>query len=407
VNILWIKAGPLLPITAGGRIRTWNLLKQLSRWDSITALTYTPSYFETQQEEARRYVDLLPMTFPGPTKYSAGYYLDYFCKLASPKPFGVLKTAVPEVREKIAQLAGNGQFDVVLYDFLSASLNFVAGLPSPQVLFTHNVETLIWKRHFHTARNPLMKVAAGIEYFKLKHYELSFSRNFDHILTVSDVDRNYFAQAIDASRLSVIPTGVDLEYFHPSSSSPRSNSLVFSGSMDWLANEDAIVYFVQEILPLVAREIPDVILTVVGRDPGPALHRLAEANKCVRLTGTVPDVRPYITQGALYVVPLRVGSGTRLKIFEAMALGKAVVSTTLGAEGLPLVHGRDALLADTPEEFAAATVRLLRDNDLRDRLGTAARQLVESQYGWPSVAWHCHQALEHVVTAHAAPASFR
>jgi glycosyltransferase involved in cell wall biosynthesis len=407
VKILWIKAGPLLPITAGGRIRTWNLLKQLSRWDSITALTYTPSYFETHQEEARRYVDLLSMTFPGPAKYSAGYYLDYVCKLASPKPFGVLKTAVPEVRERIAQLAGNGQFDVVLYDFLSASLNFAAGIPSPQVLFTHNVETLIWKRHFHTARNPLMKLVAGIEYLKLKHYELSFSRNFDHILTVSDVDRDYFARTVDPSRISAIPTGVDLEYFHPGSSPPQSNSLVFSGSMDWLANEDAIVYFVEDILPLVARQIPEVTLTVVGRDPGPVLHRLAEANRRVHLTGTVPDVRPYISKGAVYVVPLRVGGGTRLKIFEAMALGKAVVSTTLGAEGLPLVHGRDALLADTPEEFAAATVRLLRDNDLRDRLGAAARRLVESQYGWPSVAWHCHLVLEQVVAAHSAPACIR
>jgi glycosyltransferase involved in cell wall biosynthesis len=172
--------------------------------------------------------------------------------------------------------------------------------------------------------------------------------------------------------------------------------------MDWLPNEDAMQYFCRDILPLVRAEEPTVRLSIVGRAPTPAVKRLADEHGIV-VTGRVDDVRPYMREAAVYVVPLRIGGGTRLKIFEAMSMGKAVVSTTIGAEGLPVTSGEHVMLADDPTTFARAVVGLLRDADRRAELETAARALVVEHYDWSAVAGSLEQALER--TARTAPHS--
>ncbi len=156
--------------------------------------------------------------------------------------------------------------------------------------------------------------------------------------------------------------------------------------MDWLPNEDGIVYFVEQVMPLIRQQIPSVTLSVVGRKPSQRLQELASRDQSIHLTGWVEDVRPYVARGAVCIVPLRIGGGTRLKIYEAMAMGKAVVSTTIGAEGLPVQHGENILIADVPEDFAQQTVTLLRDAARRNQIGVAARKLVAENYTWASVA---------------------
>jgi polysaccharide biosynthesis protein PslH len=185
---------------------------------------------------------------------------------------------------------------------------------------------------------------------------------------------------------------VDTAYFTPATGGERRAHLVFTGSMDWLPNEDAMVHFVREILPLIRRAEPDVTLSIVGRAPTPAVQRLAhEAG--VEVTGRVDQVRPHIAAASVYVVPLRIGGGTRLKIFEAMSMAKAVVSTTIGAEGLPITHDRDIVIADEPARFADAVVRLIRDEDARRQIERAARQLVVQKYDWVAVARDFEAAL--------------
>jgi glycosyltransferase involved in cell wall biosynthesis len=397
MKILWVKAGPLVPLTAGGRIRSWNIIKNLARWDEVTLLTYSPSYVGTFQDGVDKHVArLISLEYPGPAKYSFGYHLDYLWRMFSPAPFTVHKTGIPSVRRQIQQMLQTERFELVVCDFLSATLSLPKETPCPLVLFAHNVETMIWKRHFEVARSPVRKLITGIEYWKMRRFESNPPRVFDHILTVSALDRDFFSRFMPAERVSVLPTGVDLDFFCPSPTPPIAGKLVFSGSMDWMANEDAIIHFAEEMLPHIAAAVPEVTLTAVGRDPTGALRRLAQENPRIELTGTVPDIRPYVAAGEVYVVPMRVGSGTRLKIFEAMAMGKAVVSTRMGAEGLPVQHGEHLLLADQPAEFAAAVVRLLRDKTLRQNLGAAARRLVEERYGNLAVAKICHDILEHV-----------
>jgi polysaccharide biosynthesis protein PslH len=198
----------------------------------------------------------------------------------------------------------------------------------------------------------------------------------------------------DPSRITVIPTGVDIEYFRPSDHQEEPNTIVFSGAMDWMPNEDAIVYFIKAILPRIRKHIPSASLCVVGRDPSRGLLQLGASQRGIEVTGRVDDVRPFVRRAAVYVVPLRIGGGTRLKIFEAMAMGKAVVSTTIGAEGLPVHPGQDILIADDPEDFANTTINLLGDPIRRSEIGRTARELVDRWYSWDAVVQPFEAVLE-------------
>ncbi len=243
----------------------------------------------------------------------------------------------------------------------------------------------------------MWKLLSWREWQTMSNAERKYLRTADHVLAVSQTDRDFFCGTVAADKLTVIPTGVDIEYFQPFGDE-EENTLVFTGSMDWLPNEDGIFYFVQEVLPKIVQEISTVKLQVVGRKPSPRLQTLAtEHPNQVHLTGWVDDIRPYLGRSAVCIVPLRIGSGTRLKIFEAMAMGKAVVSTTIGAEGLPVRHGAELLLADSPEEFAQSVMMLLRDAAARRNLGYAARELVQSKYSWASVAHEFAMALDRAI----------
>jgi glycosyltransferase involved in cell wall biosynthesis len=193
---------------------------------------------------------------------------------------------------------------------------------------------------------------------------------------------------------------VDTNYFKPDGRPERPNRLVFSGSMDWHPNEDAVIYFADLILPRIRAEIPDATLTVVGRNPSARL-REAAARAGIEVTGTVDDVRPFIGEGSVYVVPLRAGGGTRLKIFEALAMARPVVSTTVGAEGLALESGRHFIAADEPETFADTVIALLRSPERRRSLGQAGRDLVEACYSWPTIAREFEDCCQEVVALHA------
>jgi glycosyltransferase involved in cell wall biosynthesis len=230
---------------------------------------------------------------------------------------------------------------------------------------------------------------------------------FDRVLAVSEADRDMFERLYPSALrhpARVIPTGVDTSFFTAVPSAGDSRTLVFTGSMDWLPNEDAMTWFCRDILPDVRAREPNTSLVIVGRAPTPAVQRLA-GDSGITVTGRVEDVRPYVNDSAVYVVPLRIGGGTRLKIFEAMAMGKAVVSTTVGAEGLPVTPGRDVLIADEPRQFADAIVALLRNVDLRRALERTARALVVERYDWSAVAGELEDALIRTARGDHAPAA--
>jgi glycosyltransferase involved in cell wall biosynthesis len=266
-------------------------------------------------------------------------------------------------------------------------------LPCPTVLFTHNVEASIWRRHAQTARNPISRALLSTQWRRMERFERAALSRFDLVVAVSDADREAFKQLVSLrAPIHVVQTGVDTAYFTPRPVRVRPAHLVFTGSMDWLPNEDGMLYFVKDILPRIRHAEPDATLSIVGRAPTPAVVRLAQRDG-IEVTGRVDDVRPHVAEAAVYIVPLRIGGGTRLKIFEAMAMAKAVVSTSVGAEGLPVTPDRDLLIADSAEAFAASVVRLMRDVGLRTRIESAARALVVERYDWAAVAHDFETAL--------------
>jgi glycosyltransferase involved in cell wall biosynthesis len=239
-----------------------------------------------------------------------------------------------------------------------------------------------------------------VEWRKVRRYEARTCARARLTLTVSDVDRTALASLAPGAAIAAIPTGVDIDYFAPDGTRETPASLVFTGSMDWYPNDDAVRHFMATVLPRIRAEIPDASLTVVGRRPAAGL-REAAARAGVAVTGTVDDVRPYVAAAAVYVVPIRIGGGTRLKIFEALAMGKAVVSTTIGAEGLPLVPGEHFLRADEPGEFADAVVSLIRNPSRRRALGRAGRRLVQERYAWSRIAREFEMRCEEEIARHA------
>lgn len=397
MNILWLKSDLLLPLDKGGKLRTWHLMRHLAQRHEITYLAFadpdTPAADIEGMKEVCARIETVSRTEPA--KGSLRFYADAAAHLVDPQPYAVGKYRSREYRRRIERLLGETRFDLVVCDFLFPAVNLPKRLPCPAVIFTHNVEAEIWRRHAETRHGSFSSTLYRAQHRRMLRFEGAALRRFDGVLAVSDADRDTFARIYPGAirrPVHVVPTGVDTAFFSPAPADPASRGLVFTGSMDWLPNEDAMVYFCREILPLIRQEEPGVSLSIVGRAPTPTVARLA-AEHGIQVTGRVDDVRPYVTDAAVYVVPLRIGGGTRLKIFEAMAMAKAVVSTTVGAEGLPVTDGEHLLLADDPQAFARATVRLLRDRDARARLERAARALVVAEYDWSAVASSLEDAL--------------
>jgi len=398
MKILWVKAGGLVPPDTGGKIRSYNILRQLAKHHAVTFFTFYAAHENDAHAELSRIFERaiqIPLDLP-PAK-SAGELLNYAAHLFSREPYNLTKYCRPVVRKKLHALLQEETYDVVLCDFLMAAGVIPWDWPGPKVLFTHNVEAVIWQRHFEMARNPLWKAVSWREWKAMEAAERRYLRKADQVLTVSENDREVFARFLDPRKLTVIPTGADTEFFQPSGEMVTPNSLVFTGSMDWLPNEDGILYFADEIFPLIRRHVPDVTLSIVGRKPSRRVKDLASRVPNIQVTGWVEDVRPYLAKGAVCIVPLRIGGGTRLKIFEAMSMAKAVVSTSIGAEGLPVKNGEHILLADDPASFAETTLQLLGNASQRAQIGHAARQLVEENYSWSTVSADFAQVLENVV----------
>jgi sugar transferase (PEP-CTERM/EpsH1 system associated) len=389
MNILWLKTELLHPVDKGGKIRTYHLLKQLKTDHHITYLTLDdgaapPDAAASAKEYCHELIRVPHLTR---AKFSAGFYAELALNLASSLPYAIRKYKSETMTRAITEVTSKDRFDVVICDFLAPAVNLPRHRQTPVVLFQHNVEAEIWRRHYEVQQNLAKRFYLYRQWRKMQRFERNTCRAVDLVIAVSELDSNMMERDYGVGRVYDIPTGVDLDFFKPSNGAiARPNSLVFTGSMDWLPNEDAMRYFIEDILPIVKQRIPDVHLTIVGRNPYPSLLELAQRDAALTVTGRVDDVRRYIEGAVAFIVPIRIGGGTRLKIYEAMAMEKAVISTTIGAEGLPVHDGAQLLIVDDPKPFAEAVMKVLSDSEFATRLGTSAAQLVRQNFGWPGVA---------------------
>jgi polysaccharide biosynthesis protein PslH len=397
MRILWLNAGLLLPLDKGGKLRTWHLMRHLAQRHEITYLSFadpgTDAAHMAGMREVCERLELVPRR--DARKRSLRFYAGAAASILDPLPYSVGKYRSRRYAETLRRLLATSAFDVIVCDFLVPAVNMPRALPCPAVLFTHNVESEIWRRHAERQHDPVRRPLFRQQWRRMLRFEGNTLRRFDLVLAVSDTDRDTFQRVYSSdlrAPIVTVPTGVDTSFFAPRADAHAPHHLVFTGSMDWIPNEDAMKHFCHDVLPRVRAQEPDVTLSIVGREPTPAVQRLAEIAG-VEVTGRVADVRDHLARAAVYIVPIRIGGGTRLKIFEAMAMGKAVVSTSIGAEGLPVTHGRDIMIADSPEHFAWSIVTLLRKRAKRDALQQAARELVATHYDWTSVAGQLEDAL--------------
>ena len=385
MKILWVKAGKLLPVDTGGKIRSYNILRHLAKQHEVIFLSYYGGRRDSEYEAA--VAQQLPgaqTIYTASPESTAAQSLDYLYRLPSPAPYAVKKFTHPKVRELVSQHLSSKRLDVAICDFLSASLNFPEGSATPVVLFQHNVETMLWRRMASMEQSAVRKLSYTIEAHKMERYERRALSRFRHVIAVSDVDRDEMLQLCPNCAFTVVPTGVDTEQYRVVPSAPgKPPFIVFTGSMDWEPNIDAVEYFCREIFPAILAAFPDARFQIVGRNPHPRVQRLASPS--VEVTGTVSSVMDYLRSATVVIVPLRIGGGTRLKIFEAMAMAKALVSTSIGAEGLDVSNGRDLLVADDARAFATAVLTLLSDPGLRKGYEERAAAIA-SRYDWSQIA---------------------
>jgi glycosyltransferase involved in cell wall biosynthesis len=307
--------------------------------------------------------------------------------LTSRLPYAIKKYESQAMRQEILNRVAARRFDVLVCDFLAPAVNVPFGIDCASVLFQHNVEAMIWKRHYEVQSNAAKRAYLYRQWQKMRAFEADMCPRFDSVIAVSRDDREMIQQEYGVKNVYDVPTGVDVTFFRPAGGQKRQPyNLVFTGSMDWLPNEDAIRYFTEQIMPRIKQAVPGVTLTVVGRDPYPGLVELSKRDPSIVVTGRVDDVRPFIEEAAVYIVPLRIGGGTRLKIYEAMAMEKPIVSTSVGAEGLPVRNGEEIVLADTPEAFAEEVLGLLRNEVVASELGKRAAARVRAEFGWDAVS---------------------
>lgn len=389
MKILFLSQRFLLPMDTGGKIRTGNILEQLSKLHEITLISNVESpiddsYVPSMNRFCARFI---PVQWKEIKRSSLLFYIRLFFQMFSFYPVNVLNDYSTKLRKEVEKELAGEAYDLAICDFVQSALMFKNVMHLPTLLFQHNVESAISHRHVSQNTNPFIKLFWWLQWRKMFSFEKKACRQFAKVITVSENDRDLFRKLYATDNASTIPTGVNIEYYKPGNEKETTpETLVFCGSMDWLPNEDAILFFIRDILPVIRKKIENIHLTVVGRNPSAVLKKQVEKIPQVSLTGWVDDTRPYIAKSALFIVPIRIGGGTRMKIYEAMAMGKTVVSTTIGAEGLPVKNNEHLMIADAPGKFANVIIDLLLNHGKRERLGKNARNYVKNNFAWQSVA---------------------
>jgi len=387
MKILAVTTRSPYPLHEGRALRTFNILREIARHHEVHLATFLQAQEEVDGlGEMRAFcadVHAEPLYMDSPRRELA---VDLAADLVSGAPILATKYRRASMRAKLREWLRTRSFDVLHLDMLQLGDYAQIAGDTPVVLVEHNVEAVIIERRIETTKNPLARAYLRYQHGKLAKYEKRICESVDEVVTVSDLDAEQLRRLAPGGHYAAVPNGVDSNYFLSSGVAKKPGALVYVGGLNWFPNLDAIRYFTAEILPLIARQVPEVSLTVVGKLPSEAIAAEFAHLPNVKLTGTVDDVRPYIDQAAAYVVPLRIGGGTRLKILDALSMGSALVSTSVGCEGLNVTPDEHLRVADDPRAFADAVVNVLSNPQLARSMGAAGRARVCSHYDWPSIA---------------------
>ena len=393
LSILYVSPMPASPPRFGAQARMQGLMTQLARRHDLTAVMLVDNEFDA--EECRRAMQVYCRDVVlVPKQYVGGGLAKRLLQLqsmASTRSWERRLATVPEMQQALDRVLRAKQFDLVNLEFSFLGECDLRQAPPNErlprlVVDAHNIDYELARQYARAARSLAHRLYAGVNWRKLRREELRTYSDADGVYLCSAEDERRLLDVIPGARTAVIPNAADVEYYQPRPTDPPPDgrTVVFFGLLAYAPNVDGLIYFVQKIWPRVAEAHPAARFKIIGGRPLPSL--LALAGPRVELTGFVPDLRPHLAAAAAVVVPLRLGGGTRLKIVEAMAMGKAIVSSTLGAEGIEAIPGRDLLIEDQPEAFADAVNRLLGDPGLAARIGQSVRTLAVERYSWSGAA---------------------
>ncbi len=389
MNILFVSATVPYPAIDGGRLRVLNLVSRLCRIHKVTFLTFIASPSDQRGVEYLSEMGVevvgVKISASGRWRQISGVLRCLFQSFILRKPLTVAKYSSSEMIKTLGGLLRTRRFDIAHFEMLHTG-QFLCDLgvegenACATILGEQNIDSHVWYRLAGTESNLLKKLFFYWQYRRFMSYESQMCGRFHMCICVSEQDQERLSALCPGIAIEVVPNGVDLDYFEPGNTEDEM-SLVFTGSMDWHPNADAVLYFCHQILPLIRVEFPEIKFCIVGSNPSERVQGLQRLEG-VTVTGSVEDVRPYIANAAIYVVPLRIGGGTRLKILQALAMRKAVVSTSIGCEGLDLQPDEHLLVSDESQQFAESVIRLIKDRSLRNRLSESGGALVREKYSW-------------------------
>lgn len=392
MNLLWISQNIPYPPKTGVLQRNYNLLREASRLADVYLLAVFKRDIlpgEYDLEEAKRELGKLcrrieVVHLPIESSRIALYGMA-LSSLFTHDPLSVNWVKSAGMRQQLRQLINEVKFDLVHFDTISLATYRDEVGRTPKILNHHNIESHLLKRRTLFEKNPLKRLYYALEGNKLERYERAACAEFDTNFTVSELDKQRLLELVPNARANVMANGVDVDYFKPDGTAAVPGNLLMASGMNWFPNRDAVLHMCNDIWPLLTEQMPELSWTVVGASPPQEVLDLAARDPRVTVTGFVNDVRPFLAQAEIYLCPMRDGGGTRVKILDALAMGKAIVSTTMACEGIEVTPGKNVLFADTPREFVEQIKRLRGDAALCQSLGHEARKFVMDCYAWPVI----------------------
>ncbi|MBL8565386.1 MAG: glycosyltransferase [Hyphomicrobiaceae bacterium] len=393
LKILFVSQMPASPPRFGAQARIHGLMSDLAQRHELTAVMLLDDEFDADEcrQAMQAYCHEVVLVANPNGGEGIGKRLLQLQSVASTKSYERLRVTVPALQRELDRVLKAKRFDIVNLEFpFLAHCNLrqaPAGERPPRVVVdSHNVEYDLARQYARGSKSLERRLYYGANWRKLQREELKAYREADGLCLCSVADQQRVAADVGDVRSVVIPNAADTVFYQPrpGDARPDGRTIVFFGLLSYVPNIDGVIHFVERIWPRIAAAHPDARFKVIGGRPPQSL--LALAGPRIEFTGFVPDLRPHLAEAAAVVVPLRLGGGTRLKIVEAAAMGKAIVSTTLGAEGIEAVPGRDLFLADEPDAFADAVNSLLDDQALAARIGQSARALAVERYSWSGAA---------------------
>jgi glycosyltransferase involved in cell wall biosynthesis len=396
MNILFLSTENPYPPDGGHHLRTFNILKILASRHKIYFVGFAQDESEFKYiPEIKKFCEAVDIYRVSKTGYNQNFFKLACKNIFSKHPLIAERYFIREARERIEQIFAHHSIDLVHMDMLALGLYRGHLRDTPVILTNHNVESLRLYRWAEIEKNPFTKSFLFYQYLKLKQFEKRICPGFNVCIVVSDYDKSYLKNLCGMDNFAVIPNGVDIHYFKAGSVEVSKNHMVWVGGMTGPYNSDAVDFFIEKIWPLIKYKVPEATIDFAGGRPTQILRNQAVEDKSVHVLGFVPDIRPIVEGASVFIAPIRIGSGTKIKVLNAMAQAKPVVATTIAAEGIDVTRGENILIADDPEEFAEKVLYLLRNEEIARKMGKRARELVEEKYNWDLIAENIHRIYEH------------